>query len=427
MSYEASINSSKYNVPKLESDGSNWVTYRARMEVVQAAKGQMPHIRGTSRKPPLPPPIDRILPYVAPSTVGNTNNTDEATPTGVTPTPPVPGAAADEEDAPETDEYSKLTDEQYAELVDKMDAKFTTWEAKEAGARALIYETLSDDLFIEVQSQPTTKALWLAVVATFENKSLMYVNAIRTRIQNTRCPEGGDVRAHLALLLRERHNLAAVGSRLDETEFAAIITHSLPESFHPRVQTIMDISSISGKVIPIDFLINKLNEEYDRRAINKANSAALAAAFAGTTITAAAGTSTGRQPVECYNCHGKGHIARNCRKKGGGREGQPWPKPGGARDGDGADANANANAAAEKHHGFVALGNSVTSALAAAPGLYVDVFDSGASVHISPYRERFISFTELNPPRAITAANGDEFLATGLLNFPVRVCGRLEV
>ncbi|KAI0702736.1 hypothetical protein C8Q76DRAFT_597673, partial [Earliella scabrosa] len=43
----------------------------------------------------------------------------------------------------------------------------------------------------------------------------------------------------------------------------------------------------------------------------------------------------------------------------------------------------------------------------------VEVYDSGATRHISPYRERFESYRELNPPRAITAANGEKFMAIG--------------
>ena len=399
MSSEASINTSKYSLPKLATDGSNWVTYRARMTVVQAAKGHMPHIRGTARKPPLPPPIERKNPHIPPATTA----AKPASPTSTSPTAAQPAK----------DAYSHLTDDEYADLVEKMDTKYCTWEAKEADARALIYETLGDDLFIEVQAQPTAKSLWEAVVASCENKSLMYANAIRTRLQNTRCPESGDVRAHLALLLREKQNLAAVGGRLGDAEFAAIITNSLPESYYARIQNIIDFSSISGQTIPIEYLIGKLNEEYDRRCINKATENALAAAAAAHGFNA-----PGRSQVECYNCHGRGHIARNCRKKGGGREGQPWPKP---KDDDAAAnaARTNANAAAEK--GFLALGNVVTSALAAAPGQYVDVFDSGASVHISPYRERFTRFRELNPARAITAANGEQFLATGEGDVEIRV------
>ena len=401
MSSEALINSSKYSIPKLATDGSNWVTYQARMTVVQAAKGHMPHIRGTARKPPIPPPIERINPHIPPTTTA----AKPASPTSTLPT------AAQ----PVKDDYSHLTDDQYADLVEKMDTKYCAWETKEADARALIYETLGEDLFIEVQGQPTVKSLWEAVVASCENKSLMYANAIRTRIQNTRCPESGDVQAHLALLLREKQNLAAVGGRLGDAEFTAIITNSMPESYYARIQSIVDYSCIAGQTIPIEFLIGKLNEEYDRRCINKATENALAAAAAAHGFNAPTG---GRSQVECYNCHGRGHIARNCRKKGGGREGQPWPKP---KD-DNASANAaktNANAAAEK--GFLALGNAVNCALVSAPGQYIDVFDSGASVHISPYRERFIKFRELNPARAITAANGEQFMATGEGDVEIRV------
>ena len=407
MSTDATINSSKYSVPKLATDGSNWVTYRARMTVVQAAKGHMPHIRGTAHKPPPPPPIERENPYVPPTTTAPAaaKPTAEGSPTSTTP----PGTTSTVSSG--TDEYSHLTDEEYAEWVEKMDAKYCAWEAKEADARVLIYETLGDDLFIEVESQPTVKSLWEAVVASCENKSTMYANAIRTRIQNTRCPESGDVRAHLALLLRERQNLAAVGSRLGDPEFAAVIISSLPESFHNRVQSMLDISSFSGQPIPIELLIAKLNEEYDRRSINQANESALAAAASAHNST----RSGNRSGIECYNCHGRGHIARNCRRKGGGKEGQ-WPtKP---KDNEAANA-AKTNVDAEK--GFIALGNSVTCALAAAPGTYVDVFDSGASVHISPYRERFTSFRELEPARPITAANGETFMAIGEGEVELRV------
>lgn len=231
------------------------------------------------------------------------------------------------------------------------------------------------------------------------------------------CPESGDVRAHLALLIREKQSLAAIGGCLGDTEFAAIITNSMPESYYARIQSIVDISSLLGQVIPIKFLIGKLNEEYDHRCINKVTENALAVAVATHGLNANAHVG-GRSQVECYNCHGRGHIARNCRKKGGGREGQPWPKP---KDDDATanTAKANINAAAEK--GFLVLGNTVTSALATAPGQYVDVFDSGVSVHISPYHERFIRFRELNPARSITAANGEQFLATGEGDVEIRV------
>lgn len=42
----------------------------------------------------------------------------------------------------------------------------------------------------------------------------------------------------------------------------------------------------------------------------------------------------------------------------------------------------------------------------------VDLYDSGASHHMSPYRDLFISLTEM-PPRQLNAANQQHFEATG--------------
>ncbi|EIW64132.1 uncharacterized protein TRAVEDRAFT_84569, partial [Trametes versicolor FP-101664 SS1] len=43
----------------------------------------------------------------------------------------------------------------------------------------------------------------------------------------------------------------------------------------------------------------------------------------------------------------------------------------------------------------------------------IEVYDSGATRHISPYRDTFISFTELDPPLPINTADGHSFSAVG--------------
>ena len=117
----SSSNTSKYTLPKLASDGSNWVTYRDRMVTILAAKALMPHIRGQARMPPAPPPYVRQLPHVPPTTAasapaqtgtttatqgstGTTGTTTSGTTTSTTPPP--------------TDQYSGLTDEEYEKLSD---------------------------------------------------------------------------------------------------------------------------------------------------------------------------------------------------------------------------------------------------------------------------------------------------------------------
>lgn len=50
-------------------------------------------------------------------------------------------------------------------------------------------------------------------------------------MQETRCEEGGDIKAHLAELLRLRESLAGMGVVLVDTDFHTIILGSLPESY----------------------------------------------------------------------------------------------------------------------------------------------------------------------------------------------------
>ena len=392
MPTDTNSNTSKYTLPKLASDGSNWVTYRDRMVTILAAKALMPHIRGHARQPPVPPPYIRQLPYAPPVTAASASTqTGTTTPTGqgTTGTTGTTAAAT----TPPTDQYSGLTDEEYEKLVERMEAKHLAWEIKEADARALIYETLTEEVFITVKNAASAKLLWEAIVTKYEDKSIMYANAIRTRLQNTRCAEGGDMHAHLTTLLSERESLAALGTQISEADFGAIITSSVPESYHGRIQSLTDMARLSNTPIPVNVLVLTLLEEYDRRAMS-----------AQTSETALAAR---ERDAGCFNCGRKGHIKADCWRPGGGAYGKGPRQQG---------ANANkppaANAATEKpreEHAFIALNNTTTFALSAPPQHYVEVYDSGATRHISPYRERFETYTELNPPRPITAANGDKW------------------
>ncbi|KAI0723360.1 hypothetical protein C8Q76DRAFT_837469, partial [Earliella scabrosa] len=263
----SSSNTSKYTLPKLASDGSNWVTYRDRMVTILAAKALMPHIRGHARQPPQPPPYPRQLPY-----------------------------------------YSGMTDDEYEKLVDRMEAKYLSWEIKEAETRALVYETLSEEVFMTVKNTASAKLLWEAIVTKYEDKSIMYANAIRTRLQNTRCAEGGDMHVHLASLLSERENLAALGTQITEADFGAIVTSSVPESYYGRIQSLTDMARLSNTPIPVNVLVLTLLEEYDRRAMSaQGTEAALAAR---------------ERETGCFNCGRKNHIKADCWRPGGGAYGK---------------------------------------------------------------------------------------------------------
>ena len=107
--------------------------------------------------------------------------------------------------------------------------------------------------------------------------------------------------------------------------------------------------------------------------------------------------------VECYNCHKRGHIKADCWAKGGCKEGQgPWKKGSGSSGGSGtkSDAMAGAELAGEKSPDIEAWAATEevevededtpqVPAMAAdeTGGAEIELYDSGASRHMSPYHE----------------------------------------
>ncbi|KAK7046510.1 hypothetical protein R3P38DRAFT_2507828, partial [Favolaschia claudopus] len=58
----------------------------------------------------------------------------------------------------------------------------------------------------------------------------------------------------------------------------------------------------------------------------------------------------------------------------------------------------------------------------AAPGVETELYDSGASRHMSPYRHHFINYTSI-PPRSITAADNGQFVAIGQGDMRIKIPG----
>ncbi|KAI6138062.1 hypothetical protein BKA82DRAFT_167060 [Pisolithus tinctorius] len=136
----------------------------------------------------------------------------------------------------------------------------------------------------------------------------------------------------------------------------------------------------------------------------------------------------------CFNCGWTGNRAENCWEEGGGKAGKApkgW-KPRGKKDMSGKDSRGGkANAAAEATstepdavwlaeystggvdepettsalpYATLALADSMLSTT------MVELYDSGASQHLSPHRDHFINF-ETIPPKPITAADKCTFNA----------------
>ena len=380
------------NITKLASDGSNWVTYRDRMALTFRSRQWTLHFTSTT----------------TPQSYINAGD--------------INGLSPDQR-----------------------------WNLEEDMAVDVIASTVPDQVFQRVKSHTTTMEMWNAVKAIYEVRSKMASIDLRQKLQSTKLSDDGDAITHIGRLVDMREQLAALGSTLADKEFAGVILGSLPKSYRGVIQSIAAAADQMGTPITTDRVIRLVKDDYENRLREKNNGNDEAFAANGQ-------KKRDMHNVECYNCHNFGHYKSECWAKGGDKEGQRPPKRNNGNtnsnsnnngrnnrgnnnrnnnrnnqnDNQNSNRNKNVNmastpdieawAAIEEIEDDEPYTEAVytTANITRQPEVETELYDSGASRHMSPFRHRFRNFHTI-PPRAITAANHRTFYATGAGDLQVDV------
>ena len=206
-------------IPKLEEAGKNWVVYKDCFLWSIDARGYVDHVDGTGSAP-----VDPI--------------TRTATSTQV------------------------LTAAQTA-LVTTWKQELKVWNQGEAIVKQQIAATISDSLFMKIRGKGTAHEIWKALAKDFEKRSRMVSVDLRRRLQQERCVEKGDVRAHFSKLCMMREDLAAMGQSLSDDDYYSIILASLPTSYDPHLSAITATSTVVDKTLSPDELMQAITYEFD--------------------------------------------------------------------------------------------------------------------------------------------------------------------
>ena len=405
-------------LPKLASNGENWLTYQERVTNAAAARGLRRHLVGTALKPSSV--IERDGRFYLPSS---------------------------------TDPLSEDALEEHETSVD-------TWEQKQAQVRELIYNTVDNSTFLQIKGEKTAADLWKKLTSIHGNKGAQFEEYLLGKLQTARYSESDEMRTHLQSMNTLRERLAEIGSPISDVQFNAYIrtSLSLTTRYQPLLTTLSTTARQTKTPISSDDLIWHLVEEANtaklEASVNKAH-AALATAHG----KASRGSSSGgkgkdekgkekdkKSTTRCTNCKLKGHTKDSCFSKGGGKEHEApdwWKQKQAAKAKEPKKETANAAESSSKseNHAYIVLGpknfdpsvEEATSALVVTSGHNHEAFgvsqltdliiDCGASSHFSPDKSKFVNFTTI-APEAIKAADGHTFSAIGLGDLVVTLPGK---
>jgi len=119
---------------------------------------------------------------------------------------------------------------------------------------------------------------------------------------------------HIARLRQMQEELHIMGSKVPDEDFLMILLTSLPESWDNYTSSFLGSSS-NWPQLKSQELVGILIEEARRQKGHENGVTALQA-------KGRVGKESTSTEKECYNCHKKGHISKDCWAKGGRKEGQ---------------------------------------------------------------------------------------------------------
>ena len=354
----------KLHVEKLIADGSSWVTYHDRMMWALRSRGLLQHLT---------------------SATITATYTDAGTVNNVTPE--------------------------------------ARWDNDEAITMHVITSSIPNTVFTNIKSKNTGKDVWDALKALFEGRTQMVIVGTSQQLQQTKCSEDDNVREHFDKLISLREQLAAMGKSIPDNKYASILMGSLPDSHIAILGSISAAAELSGTAVSSNVVVKIATDEYDRRTLGSEKSKD-EAFVADTQKKKKKGK---KRDVECENCHKKGHTKSECWAKGGGNEGGgPKHKP--KKDGDKSNVASTSNqspdieawSAVDDLEEDDATPHVPIIAAQGATEAQSELYDLGASHHMSPFRKQFVTYRPIDAC-LITAVNNKVFHAIGMGDLQIKV------
>jgi len=138
---------------------------------------------------------------------------------------------------------------------------------KEAIVTQQIASTIPDSLYLKIKGKNSVKEAWDSLKDDFEKRSRMFTIDLRKRLQEERCEENGNIRAHFDTMRTMREDLAALGDSISNSDFTAMLHGSLPKAYDSYLSAVTATISVLQKELDAEALMLSVIDEFDRRTV----------------------------------------------------------------------------------------------------------------------------------------------------------------
>ena len=330
----------------------------------------------------------------------------------------------------------------------------TQWEKDERSSKSLLTQKLPDSTLVLIHLKTTVKERWDAVVKEYTEKSEYAKTGLRAKFLGLRCMDKGGVREFLEGLRLKKEELVQAGVEIEEKDYLSVILSSLPPAMANFASSQLAAAHFYGtKTIMSTDLISMLIEEADRQKAQYVSRKGSGKGREEDNEALAVGESLkgkgkgqkgkgkgrkgkGKKDVECWNCGEMGHFSNKCTKPKVDKKSKASTSTANAAaptsDEEGAwvmeevvdvvwfcvdDDEEGVEIEGERCVEVMEFGDTSGIALVAVDSIksggVAELYDSGCTNHISPYRDHFENFQSI-VPRKFRAANQQTFSTVGI-------------
>jgi len=198
------------------------------------------------------------------------------------------------------------------------EAAVKKWHKGDAKVWTRIELAVGNTEMVHLSGAETAKEMWDQLCMVKEAKGRISVLATRHALYRMEADENNfDMVEHVSKLRRLQKELHLMDNKVSDEDFVMILLTSLPESWDMYTSAYLG-SSGNKPTLKSHELIAILYEE-DRRRKGRTTEATGSLFQAKSVLKGRGKTDSDK---ECYNCHKKGHMAKDCWSKGGGSEGK---------------------------------------------------------------------------------------------------------